>query len=510
MRNKLFMATALLVLMTQSAIADSKWQSVVEIEGRMNSDRSILSPKLLLPLSQTSDSMLFADIRLRLDDNDSEEYNLGLGFRRIQGDWIFGGYGFIDYLSSANGFEYWQATGGVEALSETWEARMNAYLPESTKHSTGGGGGLVIDGGGNFGIAGGLQERALPGVDAEVGYRLPVNSVDLTLFGGFYYFDASGFEKVAGPKARAEMTFDNRTFRPMPEGMELTFGVQYQNDGPREGTTTALAELRIPFGGSNAPAKRTLEKRMTDFIERDIDIIAAKGGAGSTTPATATINGQTYSGIGATIDANTAGVNASLTTAGAGALVVFDGTAGNIAPIAEVRPLDGQALIGGGSSITVTAGGKTATGILPGARPTVQNMIFASNVSDVTVKGIDVNTASGAGVFMGGGGTANFLIEDVTAITSQNGSYGLDVFLASDVTINNVTASAANMASVGISGGTNVTMADVTTLGSTGVYVQGSTNVSGTVDATASATPCDNAGGNTNVVINLVGGGTCP
>lgn len=163
MRAKLVTTAIALVLFSQVVLAaDNKWQPAVELEGRMNSDRSIFSPKILMPLSQTQDTLLFTDLRMRIDDNDSEEYNVGLGYRRLQNGWILGGYAFIDYLRSANDFNYWQGTAGLEALSDVWDARINAYLPQSTEHTIGGGGALVIDGGGNFGINGGLRERALP------------------------------------------------------------------------------------------------------------------------------------------------------------------------------------------------------------------------------------------------------------------------------------------------------------------------------------------------------------
>src|SRR5690606_23264988 len=101
------------------------------IEGRTNSDRSIGYPKMLIPLMQSNDALLFTDIRGRLDDQSSQEYNLGLGYRWIDSGWIFGGYAFADHLHSANGFDYWQGTAGIEMLSEDWDIRFNGYLPES-------------------------------------------------------------------------------------------------------------------------------------------------------------------------------------------------------------------------------------------------------------------------------------------------------------------------------------------------------------------------------------------
>src|SRR5690606_35464435 len=118
------------------------------------------------------------------------------GYRRMHGDWILGGYGFTDYLYSTNDSGYWQATLGLEALSENWDLRVNGYLPQASKHIVGGGSSssLSVDGGGNIGITtmsgGGRAERALPGFDAEAGYRLPLSAADLRIFGGMYHFEA--------------------------------------------------------------------------------------------------------------------------------------------------------------------------------------------------------------------------------------------------------------------------------------------------------------------------------
>ncbi len=151
-----FLTISMVILCAGTAAAaedTEKWTPAVEFEGRINSDRSLASPKFLIPLAQDRNSLLFTDLRSRIDDHGSEEYNVGLGYRTMRGDWIYGGYMFADYLSSANNNHYWQGTGGLEALSEDWDVRINGYLPEGAEHSTGGSSRFFIDGGGNFGIS---------------------------------------------------------------------------------------------------------------------------------------------------------------------------------------------------------------------------------------------------------------------------------------------------------------------------------------------------------------------
>ncbi len=403
MKLKLLTATAIVLFSTTSLAQEAKkWHTVIEVEGRVNADRSIGYPKVLIPLMQDESSLLYTDIRSRFDDLNSEEYNLGLGYRKIVGDWIYGGYGFIDHLSSANGFEYWQGTAGLEMLSEDWDIRINGYLPESTENSLGGGGApsLTIDGGGNFSLStgGGFAERALPGFDAEVGYKLPINGLDLRVFGGMYHFAAAGFEDVTGPKARVELTLDDRHISKIPAGMEFTIGAQFQNDGPREDTGTIFAQIRVPFGGSESKTKlNPLERRMTNFIERDVDIIAGQGG---TTPATTeaaevTINGETFQGIDATVDATTVNIQGALNAVnGAPSLVLFDGSAGDIDFGSDQILLNNnQVIIGAGSVLSATGltSNNTMDATLAGVRPTIVN--GTPNVSDSFIRIDNINAA---------------------------------------------------------------------------------------------------------------------
>lgn len=510
MRTKFILGLFALTLLSQTALAGpAKWQPMFELEGRANSDRSLVSPKFLVPLAQDQKSMVFTDIRARIDDNDSEEYNLGLGYRQITGDWVLGGYGFVDHLNSSNGFHYWQGTAGLEALSDVWDARINGYLPQSTKHDLGGTSALVISGGGAFGITGPSQERALPGMDAEIGYKLPIDVADFRVFGGGYYFDADDFDSVAGPKMRAEFTMDNRLFKAMPEGMQFTVGVQYQNDNAREGQTTALAQIRIPFGKVTPRKPNSTDGRMTTFIRRDIDIVAAEAASSTVMPATVTINNRQYSNIAGTIDGNTgntASINNVITNAGTNSLVVFDGSAGAIAPAFFNGPLAGQAFVGGGASIVARAGNMTASGVLPGTRPTLNTNIISFN-SGVTIKNMDVNSSGTSAIFSG---AANWLIEDVVATTTVGGGYGVRLFFSDGTVMSNVTAASSVFAALGIENTDGVTLNNVTLTGADGIELGNSTGIVGAPDAIGTTTPCVDLGGNSGNSINFVGGGTCP
>ena len=78
-----------------SQAAAKKWQGYLEFLGKPGTERSLGQSDLLLPVYQDMDSLLFLNLRGQLDDGDSEEYNVGLGYRRLHDKWILGGVGFL-------------------------------------------------------------------------------------------------------------------------------------------------------------------------------------------------------------------------------------------------------------------------------------------------------------------------------------------------------------------------------------------------------------------------------
>ncbi|MBM3617129.1 MAG: hypothetical protein FJX23_01130, partial [Alphaproteobacteria bacterium] len=419
----LLSTTALCLCFTPSFAQEApKWQPTLELEGRLNDDRAIAYPKMLIPLAQDEKSLLFADVRGRLDDQSSQEYNLGLGYRQQRAGWIFGGYVFADHLHSANGFDYWQGTAGFEALTGDWDLRINGYLPENEVNSIAGAASIVVDGGGNIGISStNFTERALRGVDAEIGYRLPIDAFDLRAFGGFYHFDASGFENVSGPKARVEFTVKHEHWDALPEGVEFTFGAQFQNDGPREDMTTALAQIRIPFGGASAQTANLsrLDQRMTNFIERDVDIVAGTGSTAPTVEAAGVYHPVgSFTQVSTVIDADTVDINAALAAAGADSLVLFDGSKGDIDIAADsvITPLDGQLLLGGGAEISVVGltSGRVVDAPIIGTRPNVTNSAAITGGAMLRIDAID-SGLHGIDFTAGNTVTSGISVENISA-----------------------------------------------------------------------------------------------
>jgi len=158
-RSKLkrFACTAIpaasLILTATIADAADKWQGYIEAEGKYSKQRSIGEGGLFIPLWQNDTDLVFTDLRGKFDDNDSQEFNLGLGYRTILNeDWIIGGYGFYDRRRSPTGNHYDQATFGAEAFTRHLDLRANVYIPESTENTLIAGGTSGAISGGQFQI----------------------------------------------------------------------------------------------------------------------------------------------------------------------------------------------------------------------------------------------------------------------------------------------------------------------------------------------------------------------
>lgn len=378
-----------------------KWQAYTEAEGRFGK-RKLGETAAVIPLAQSDDTLLFADLRFRFDNQSSREGNFGIGLRKQFNDkWIGGVYGFYDIRRTQYDNFFHQATLGAEALTEHHEARLNFYLPEGGTQEAApvaqiNGGQIQIQ---NF------RERALPGFDAELGMGHDFdNGWSLWGYGGGYYFDASGFEQVTGPRGRLELT---KTGLPhIGEEAKLTFGIEAQTDKLRGGQSFALARLRIPLssftnnGDAQPRSLSALDRRMTTRIHRDVDVVTGTA-AGLLENATVsnpqgTRNYTTVS----VVDANTADVPAAVTAAGVDSFVIVDGSAGaiNLAAGADILMPQGQILAGGGSVLTATGSvtGRNTVFVVPGTRPTLNasnsfSVLRTIFQTDTTAIGLNLN-----------------------------------------------------------------------------------------------------------------------
>tara|TARA_R110002095_G_scaffold188226_2_gene165513 strand:- start:10414 stop:13026 length:2613 start_codon:yes stop_codon:yes gene_type:complete len=361
---------------------DQLYSAYTAWEIKPGNERVLGDGQIMVPLWQTSDSLLFADLRGQMDDQSSYEGNWGLGFRQIRDDsWILGAYGFYDLRHTEYGNDFNQGTFGLEALSVEWEARVNGYIPETGTKSVSSLNGAGISNGTIVVRAG--EERAYHGVDAEIGKLLNDwcdGDVELRGYVGGYHFDtnAGGYPHISGPRGRVELrAYDLNC---LGEGSRVTIGGELQWDEVRDTQVFAMLRVRIPLGPSNDSRQLTrLERRMLDRVVRDVDVVAhAQQG-----PEEAAINPLTGREFGQVevVDAN-GNLQTAVNTADVNGTVIVSGAAGQLNPANTINLQEGQTLLGGGSSLQVTGAnsGLAVTFTAPGSRPVISQ---ASPTKDV-------------------------------------------------------------------------------------------------------------------------------
>jgi hypothetical protein len=357
---------------------------------------------LFAPLQQSATSLFFTEIRGKLFDEDVQEANLALGFRQMQSNgWNLGGWIGYDVRSSEEDNRFHQISGGVEALRERWDLRVNGYVPITDAKSTPGLAQVVLAGNRIFMTSG--EEMALYGFDGEIGYRLMGGSKrtgrrhELRVYGGGFYFDRDdAAEKVAGPRARLEWRIDD-VIAALP-GSRLTLEAEYSDDhsniDSRQDRMEVGARLRIPFGGGAGGHKQyaslsAQEQRMIEGIERDIDIVTQVSGDEAVEDAQTNVRFDQV----AYADGGT-GLNTAIAT-GDNTLIIADGGNGTIA--GNVTVATNQTLQGGASTIPVRGrrSGTVVNFTAPGSKPTVQtggnNDVLIVGGNNVHIAGLTID-----------------------------------------------------------------------------------------------------------------------
>ena len=233
-------------------------------------DESI-TPVELFPFVRVHDDLFFGDFRLFVNNSGDLGGNAGLGYR-LKSDWgdSYGASIWYD-ADDTTGELFHQLGLSLEVLADAWEARANGYLPVGDTSqdfrvrllnqrfvNTN----IVYDQDRRWG-------EALPGVDLELGVRLPGRlsaEHDLRVFGGWYYFPGDKVEDINGFKARVqgdlfaglssqvEFTSDD-TF-----GTNVMLGVSWAYD----------SKFRAAGPGGVRP------DRLTEFVRRNYNIIVPK------------------------------------------------------------------------------------------------------------------------------------------------------------------------------------------------------------------------------------------
>lgn len=271
--------------------ATNLWSSTNPWQGRIrpgfmagnNSNDTDYFLDVLLPAYGTEKGLLFVNPHLRLDDNDGDEENIGIGYRQLlmNDSLILGVNAYYDTMNSQYDERYKQWGVGLEAMSTWVDFRSNYYhpfddrkkqIPELDKYSFGSNALLVNRG----------YEEALRGFDAEVGVLVPFVSdyVETRVYGGGYWYNSDLSADIDGWKVRVEA-------RPM---QLVNLSLEFKDDDVKSATFIG-GYFDIPFSigelvSGNNPFKgisdvmgfgtgtRSLSERMVEKVVRDRHITA--------------------------------------------------------------------------------------------------------------------------------------------------------------------------------------------------------------------------------------------
>lgn len=529
--------------MSTAALAEEaarKWGAFLDIEGKVGTKRKLGEATLFVPLWQDESTMLFGDVRFKMDDQNSHEGNFGLGVRRMMADgWNAGLYGFFDRRHSPNDNMFNQLTFGAEVLGTNFDFRANTYWPvgntvQAVGQPTQGPTTAAVSGGTLQVTTPAMLQRfeyALRGFDAEAGVRVPIlpseSPYQLRFYaGGFRFDEPTGVAAVvAGPRLRLEFT--DYDVPGLWNGTRFTVGAEWQTDEVRGSQFFAGLRLRVPLQAEPDRATRTLqERRMTDPIVRDVDIVANSQTV-QTTPAfteqAVSANGRTITAISSATTTGAA-LPAAVTAAGTNSFVVLQGTFDTGSTTVTMR--NGQTLLGSGSVSVTTASGRVVTAALPGATISgtgARGVVLVT--SNTTLSGMTIIGAANSGGTVYGVGTSstitNATITNNTITATQTGAGGALglLFGANDnatVSGNTITATGGptgQRVALSVPGGGTYTISGNTLSASGGtdnraiiLTTNTLTNSTGNVKA---AGICFDGGGNTGSV-GFTDGTTCP
>lgn len=520
---------------TQSAVAQEKWQPHIDVEGKIGNKRDLGEVDLFVPLWQNDHQLLFGNFRGKIDNDDGQEGNYGIGLRHmLPSGWNIGAYGYFDRRRTPMNNMFSQITFGAEALSMDWDLRANAYIPVGPDARN-------VDSMNAADITGttvtfrGGQERSLSGLDAELGWRIPVFGVDegkqLRIYGGGYRFHDSDVDTIAGPRGRIDLTIDEVPF--LWEGSRFTIGGEIQHDDPRGTQSFATARLRIPLQvfskSENRKTKLTpIERRMADPIMRDVDVVTMAGAFGPAEVVTQTASGATLSivDVGTTAGANLA---AAVASAGANSTVVVQGAFTGVDNVVNLQT--GQTLMGQGSLNVKSPSGRTATlqtgsvsligsGTLNASIMSVINMANNSSLIGITANNINPGGNGAATIHIDG--VSNVTIRGNTIGATATGSGSTPIFIeggASNITITDNTLSAIGAGTQLAAGGaminvgsniifSNNAISATNTTSRRSLFLNNATNLSGSGN-TRNGETCATAGTNSGS-ISFTDNSTCP
>ena len=190
-----------------------KWLERVELSAQMETDaKPTYYFQTVQPLYQSADlaHTIFIEPRVSSQEGD-QTYNLGAGYRYLVNEnLLLGANVFGDYQAT---HEHHRVGVGLEALTQTLEARANGYFATSKRREIQSTGSTTI------------YEKAVDGFDAELGAPVPYLPW-LKIFASGYWYNYEKFKNKYGWKNRVEASIS--------KAIKLEFYTFDDNKGDRE------------------------------------------------------------------------------------------------------------------------------------------------------------------------------------------------------------------------------------------------------------------------------------
>lgn len=232
------------------------------------------------PLLYSGQHLPIIDLKLKLDNKQSKEINLGLVYRyNVNDKAILGIYSYFDHRYVGKNFSVNGLTSGIEVLSKYFDARANIYIPQekrkqivTNKNKT-----IEINGTSIYATSRGHKyATALKGYDIEAGIPLFWFSNFLNdkfgtkIYGARYDFRGKQVSPITGNRFRLEQDIGNIYLGKNSYTFRLETGTQY--DKVRKRQNYVGLGLKIAFGDKqNLNRKRSngLDRRMMETVIRD-------------------------------------------------------------------------------------------------------------------------------------------------------------------------------------------------------------------------------------------------
>ncbi len=235
---------------------------------------------LFVPYTLDSHTIMFVDGRYYQRSNSTWEYNAGLGVRNItpNGEYLWSLYGFYDDRRTRFANNFSQITVGADFQSKRWYFNTNGYFPVGRRKAfvpqfnTA----YLCTNNTRICYARG-EEKSMGGWDAEFGYTLWRN---FRAYAGMYVFAANRVKTAVGPNFRLQ--YDIRRLNPNLRVFfdKIALIANYRYDKLAGSNWYAGARFDITLG--KLPPNVGLERRMTSFIRRDLNVEMSSDGSGDT------------------------------------------------------------------------------------------------------------------------------------------------------------------------------------------------------------------------------------